>query len=238
MRISILSLFPEMYDGFLTTSIIKRAIDKSVVEVEVINFRDYSNDKHKHVDDTPYGGGQGMVIKCQPVVDAIEDIKGDNSVVVFMGPCGKTFNNEIAREMSKLDHLILLCGHYEGIDERIKEYIDFELSIGDYILTGGELASMVVSDAIIRLLAGSIKEESHLEESFENNLLEHNQYTKPFDFRGLKVPEVLLSGHHANIKKHRLTDSLIKTKTIRPDLFEKHLFTKEELAILKEIEND
>lgn len=235
MKITILTLFPEMFDGFVSTSIVSRAITSEVVEIAVVNIRDYTNDSHNHVDDTPYGGGSGMVMQCQPVIDCIKAVRTEGSIVVYMGPCGKTFNQSIAKEMSNIEHLIILCGHYEGIDERIKKYIDIEISIGDYILTGGELASMVVSDAVIRLLKGAIKEESHINESFENDLLEHPHYTKPEIYDGMKVPDVLVSGHHANIRKYRLKESLRKTYLNRKDLLEVKKLTKEEKIMLEQI---
>ena len=235
MKISILTLFPEMFEGFVNTSIISRSIKNDIVEIEVVNIRDYTVDAHNNVDDTPYGGGRGMVLQCQPVIDCIKDVRTKDSVVVYMGPCGKTFNQNMAKEMSKINHLVILCGHYEGIDERIKNYIDIEVSIGDYILTGGELASMVISDAIIRLLKGSIKEDSHINESFEDNLLEHPHYTKPEVYDGMSVPKVLLSGHHENIRKYRLKESLRKTYLNRLDMLEIKKLNKEEKLMLEQI---
>jgi len=173
MKISILTLFPSMFDEFINTSIIKRAIEKKKVEIEVIDIRDFSKLNNKQVDDTPYGGGAGMVMMIEPVVDAINSVKTDESKVYYLSPAGKKFKQEIAKELSKEKHIILLCGHYEGIDERINYYIDGKISIGDYILTGGEIPAMVVSDAVIRLIDGVIKEESFINESFENNLLDY-----------------------------------------------------------------
>lgn len=238
MKITILSLFPEMFNGFLTTSIIKKALDKHAVEIEIVNFRDYTLDRHNHVDDTPYGGGQGMVLSCQPIVDALKAVRTETSQIYLMAPAGQTLSQKKVRELSSCEHLILVCGHYEGFDERISHYVDGSLSIGDYVLTGGELASMVISDAVIRTLPGVIVEASHLDESFENELLEYPQYTKPVVYDGLEVPEVLLSGHHEKIRKWRLKQSLIRTMKHRPDLFEKHEFTKEELKMLEEIKKN
>lgn len=235
MKISILSLFPEMYDGFLKTSIIKRAIEKQLVEIEVVDFRQYTINKHNKIDDTVYGGGQGMLIMVQPVVDCLRSIKTDNSYVVLLGPIGETFTQKKAHELKNIDHLILICGHYEGIDDRIRHYIDAELSIGDYILTGGELASMVISDAIVRLKEDVILQDSHEDESFEKGLLEYPQYTRPYDFEGYCVPDVLISGHHENIRKWKLKQSLLLTKTKRPDLLNR-ILSDEERRILKEIE--
>ncbi|MBP3398985.1 MAG: tRNA (guanosine(37)-N1)-methyltransferase TrmD [Erysipelotrichaceae bacterium] len=238
MKITILSLFPEMFNGFLTTSIIKKALDKQAVEIEVVNFRDYTLDRHNHVDDTPYGGGQGMVLSCQPIVDALKAVKTENAKTYLMAPVGETLSQKKVRELAQHDHLILVCGHYEGFDERISNYVDGALSIGDYVLTGGELASMVISDAVIRTLPGVIVEASHLDESFENELLEYPQYTKPVNYEGFEVPEVLLSGHHENIRKWRLKQSLMRTLKYRPDLLEKHQFSKEELKIMEEIKKN
>ena len=235
MKITVLTLFPEMFEGFLNTSIIKRAIDKESVEIELVNFRDFTLDKHNHVDDTPCGGGQGMVIACQSVVDALESVKTENSYTIVMSPRGRTYNQKVAHEFSKHEHIIILCGHYEGFDERIMKYVDEEISIGDFILTGGELGAMVVSDSIIRLINGVIRNESHEDESFENGLLEYPQYTRPIDFRGDVVPEVLLSGHHENIRKWRLEKSLELTLEGRPDLLENRSFSEEERKILEKL---
>ena len=203
MKISILTLFPKMFDGFLTESIINRAIKKGVVEIEIIDFRKYSKKNNNQVDDTPYGGGAGMVLMCQPIFDAIQDKKTKDSVVAILTPEGKKYNQTIAKELTKIKHLILLCGHYEGFDERIKTICDMEISIGDYILTGGEIPAMAISDSIIRLLEGVINKESLESESFDTDLYDYPVYTKPYDFRGLLVPEVLLSGNHKKIEEWR-----------------------------------
>lgn len=236
MRITILSLFPEMFEGFLHTSIIHRALQKKQVEIEIVNFRDFTEDKHNKVDEYPYGGGQGMVLMCQPIVDAIQAYRTDDSTVILITPEGKTFQQPIAHELALKNHLIFVCGHYEGFDARIANYVDMELSLGDFILTGGEVAVMAMSDAIIRLLDGVIRESSHQDESFENQLLEYPQYTRPVDFKGDCVPEVLLSGHHENIRKWRLKESLRRTLKKRPDLLEKKELTKEEQRFLEDIQ--
>lgn len=235
MVIDILSLFPSMFEGFVSSSIIKRAIDKKNVEINIHDFRNFTHDKHRHVDDTPYGGGQGMVLMCQPVLDCLNSIKKDDSLVVLMCPTGKTFNQQMAYDLSHYHHIIIICGHYEGYDERIRDYVDLEVSIGDYVLTGGELGAMVLSDAIIRLIDGTINHLSHEDDSFASGLLEYPQYTRPLEYDGKKVPEVLTSGHHENIRKWRLYQSLKKTYEKRPDLLEGRNFTKEELKILDEI---
>ena len=218
MRIDILTLFPEMFDGFLNASIIKRARDNGNVDIRIHNFRDYSTDKHNRVDDYPYGGGAGMVLMCEPIFRAIEDIKTDESLVIMMSPSGKVFKQEVAIDLSKQKHLILLCGHYEGFDERIRTIVDMELSIGDYVLTGGEVPAMAVTDAVTRLIPGVITNESLDSESFNDGLLDYPNYTKPAEFRGMRVPEVLLSGHHENIKKYRDEERIKRTKEVRSDL--------------------
>ena len=218
MRIDILTLFPGMYDGFLSESIIKRAIEKNLVDIHIIDFRKYSKDPHHKVDDTPYGGGNGMVLTCQPIFDCIEAIKTDESLVIMMTPDGKPYKQEIAYQLSKKKHIILLCGHYEGFDERIRSIVDLEISIGDYILTGGELPSMVVADSIIRLVDHVIEEGSHINESFNNHLLDYPTYTKPREYKGMKVPEVLLSGDHKKIEEYRKKESFKRTQERRPDL--------------------
>ena len=221
MKIDILTLFPNMFDGFLSESIIKRAIENKKVEINVHNFRDYSTDPHNKVDDYGFGGGAGMVLMPQPIFDAVEALRKENSKVILMTPQGIPYKQEYAYSLAQEQHLIIICGHYEGFDERIRSIVDLELSIGDYVLTGGEIPSMVIMDSVIRLLSGVIEEESHLNDSFSNNLLDYPVYTKPVDFRGMKVPEVLLSGHHANIAKWRLEQSIKKTQERRPDLLEK-----------------
>ena len=220
MKIDILTLFPEMYNGFKEESIIKRAIDKGIVEVNIIDFRKYSNEPNNKVDDTPYGGGSGMVLMCDPIFRAIDDIKTDESKVIMLTPDGKTYNQSTAYDLSKEKHIILLCGHYEGFDERIRSIVDLEISIGDYILTGGELASMVVADSIIRLVDGVITKDSHLNDSFNDNLLDYETYTKPSEYRGMKVPDVLLSGDHKKIDEFRQNSRYNRTKDRRPDLLD------------------
>ena len=220
MRIDILTLFPKMFDGFITESIIKRAIEKGIVEINVHNFRDYSLDPHGNVDDTPYGGGAGMVLMCQPIFDCIKSIKTSDSIVIMLTPEGKVYNQKLAYELSAKKHLILLCGHYEGFDERIKSICDMFISVGDFILTGGEIPSMLIADSIIRLLPGVIDSSSLESESFNNNLLDYPTYTKPSVYEGMEVPRVLLSGDHKKIAEYRLNEQLKKTKELRPDLLE------------------
>lgn len=236
MKIDILSLFPEMFEGFLHTSIIKRAIEKGVVEIHVHDFREFAHDRHKSVDDTPYGGGQGMVLMCQPLLDCLKTVVDKDALVILMSPQGQTFSQKMAVDLTNEKHLIIICGHYEGFDERIRDYVDMEISIGDYVLTGGELSSMVITDAVTRLLHGAIREASHEDDSFSDGLLEYPQYTKPAEYDGAKVPEVLLSGHHENIRKWRLKQSLKRTYLRRPDLLRDRAFTKEEAKLMEGIQ--
>ena len=221
MKIDILTLFPKMFEGILEESIIKRAIEKGIVEINIIDFREFSHLSNHQVDDTPYGGGSGMVLRCEPLVEAIESVKTMDSKVLLMCPQGVPYKEKKAVELSKEKHLIFVCGHYEGYDERIRNFVDEEISIGDYVLTGGEIPAMAVMDSVIRLLPGVIKEDSYLEDSFMNNRLDYPTYTKPATFRGLTVPEVLLSGDHARIKQWREEQALENTKKRRKDLLEK-----------------
>lgn len=238
MRFDILTLFPEMFTGPLTTSIIGRARDRGLLTVELWNIRDYALDKHKIVDDTPYGGGAGMVLKPDVLVRAIEAVRGEsNAPVVYLSPQGQVFNQQLAAELAKQPRLILLSGHYEEIDERVRQnWVDWELSIGDYVLTGGELPAMVVVDAVARLLPGVLGDDSSAqEESFQDGLLDYPHYTRPFSFRGLEVPQVLLSGHHEKIRRFRLKESLRRTLLRRPDLLQKKELSAEECKILIEL---
>lgn len=235
MRIDILTLFPEVFD-FFNHSILGKAQEKELLEINAVNIRDYSLNKHKKVDDYPYGGGAGMVMAPQPTIDAIKAVKKNNSgKVIFLGPRGKTFNQEEGKRLAKEENLIFLCGHYEGIDERIYSYIDEEISLGDFVLTGGESAAIPIIDAIVRLVPGILKnEESYKDDSFYNGLLEYPQYTRPIDYEGDKVPDVLISGHHENIRKWRRLQSLLITKERRKDLFDEVELTKEDKKLLKE----
>ena len=218
MKITILSLFPKMFEGFTTESIIKRAIDNQKVEIEIINFRDYSSLPNKMVDDTPYGGGAGMVLRCEPIYKAIDELKQDDSYIVILSPEGKTYNQTTAKRLAKIKHLIIICGHYEGFDERIKKLANEIISIGDFILTGGEIPAMVICDSIIRLLDGVINKDSLESESFNDNLLDYPVYTKPEIFRKMKVPDILLSGNHQKIAEYRQNERIRVTKENRKDL--------------------
>lgn len=221
MKIDILTLFPGMFDGFLKESIIGRAIKNNIVEINIYNFRNYSNDPHKKVDDYGYGGGAGMVLMPQPIYDCLMSIKDKDSYVIMMTPQGHKYNQKKAYEFSKKKHIIILCGHYEGFDERIRSFCDEEVSIGDFILTGGEIASQVIVDSVVRLLDGVITCESLKDESFNNNLLDYPVYTKPVSFNGMEVPQILLSGNHELINKWRYDKSIERTRIRRQDLLEK-----------------
>lgn len=219
MKIIVLTLFPEFIKPILDFSIIKNAIKKSKVEIEIINFRNFSNDKNKRVDDYQYGGGPGMVLKLEPIVNALKNI--DKGYKILLTPQAKVLDQEKLYSLAKKTHIILLCGHYEGFDERIINYIDEEISIGDYVLSNGEISALVLIDGIIRLVDGVIKKDSHLEESFKSNLLDYPVYTKPINYDGYSVPDVLLSGNHKLIDDYRMKEKILKTKTKRPDLYKK-----------------
>lgn len=243
MKIDVLSLFPEMFTGVFNHSILKRAQDNGAVTYQVTNFRDYSKNKHKNVDDYPYGGGAGMVLTPQPVFDAVSSLKEGSLKpprVILLCPQGERFTQAKAEEFAKEEHLIFVCGHYEGYDERIREnLITDEISIGDFVLTGGELASMVVIDSVTRLLPGVLgNETSAPKDSFSSGMLEHPHYTRPATFEGHSVPDVLLSGNHAAINKWRLKESLRRTWTRRPDLLESKELSKEEQKLLNEIKEE
>ncbi|MBE6563419.1 MAG: tRNA (guanosine(37)-N1)-methyltransferase TrmD [Ruminococcaceae bacterium] len=229
MRVDIMTLFPDLVETVLSESIIGRARSAGLIDIRTYNIRDYSEDKHRRVDDTPYGGGKGMLMAAPPIYNCFSAVKADGAVegektkVLYMSPRGKTFNQQMAREFSEFDRIIILCGHYEGVDQRIiDEIIDEELSIGDYVLTGGEIPACIVTDAVCRLIPGVLADAECFEkESFEDGLLEYPQYTRPFEFHGAKVPDVLISGHHANIEKWRHEKAVEITKKNRPDMAEK-----------------
>ncbi len=243
MRIDILTLFPEMCSGVYSQSIIGRAINKNIIEVYSHNIRDYTLNKHKNVDDTPYGGGMGMLMMAQPIYDCFREVTKDFSSkphVVYMSPQGKVLTQQKAVELSKLDNLVILCGHYEGVDERVlEEIVDEEISIGDYVLTGGELPALVLIDCVSRMIEGVLpNEEAYSGESIYNGLLEHPQYTKPYTWNGKNVPDVLISGHHANIEKWKREQSLKRTLEKRPELLETANLTKDDIKMLDKLKND
>lgn len=238
MKITILTLFKDMYDGFLNTSIIKRILENNIAEVKIVDIRDYSTDKHHHVDDTPYGGGPGMLMKVDVVNKALQLNKSKNSHVLLTSPKAKPLTQNDLQRFSKMEDIVIVCGHYEGIDARFEKYCDEKVSIGDYILTGGELASMVITDGILRLLDNSITSASLKEESFNNGLLEYPQYTRPYDFYGDKVPDVLTNGNFKEINLFNLKNSLKETIMYRPDLLKDRKFSDLELELLQEIKDE
>ncbi|MCZ8465803.1 tRNA (guanosine(37)-N1)-methyltransferase TrmD [Streptococcus uberis] len=237
MKIDILTLFPEMFAP-LESSIVGKAVEKGLLDIRYHNFRDNA-EKARHVDDEPYGGGQGMLLRAQPIYDTIDKIDANNPRVILLDPAGKTFNQSYAEELAQEDELIFICGHYEGYDERIKQLVTDEISLGDFVLTGGELAAMTMVDATVRLIPNVIgKEASHQDDSFSSGLLEYPQYTRPYDFRGMTVPDVLMSGHHENIRRWRLEESLRKTYLRRPDLLENYPLNQEESDLLAKIKEE
>ena len=238
MKITVLTLFKEMYEGFLNTSIIKRIIDSGIAEVKLVDIREYSKEKHHNVDDTPYGGMAGMLMRVDIVRDAIDDNKGPNSKVLLTSPKAKPLTQADLEKLKDLDDIVIVCGHYEGIDARIEKYVDENVSIGDYILTGGELPSMVLIDGILRLLEDSISKESLKEESYTDGLLEYDQYTRPFEYDGEEVPFVLTNGNHKEIQRFNLKSSLKNTLLYRKDLLDKKKLTKEEKELLEEIKQE
>lgn len=239
MIIDIITIFPEMFEGIIKSSIIKRTIEKELITINVHDFRNYTTNKHKKVDDTIYGGGAGMLIQCQPIIDNLKSIEGyEKAHKIITSAQGNTFNQQKAKELSKLDHIIIICGHYEGIDNRVLNYVDEEISIGDYILTGGEIPALAIIDSVIRLIPNAITDMSIEDESFEMGLLEYPQYTKPYEYDGYKVPDVLISGNHEEIRKYRKFESIKKTYFKRPDLLENNGLDKEGLLFLDNIKNN
>lgn len=236
--IYILTLFPNMFDGFLSNSIVQRAIAKKIISIKIINIRDYTLDKYHRVDTPPIGGGAGLIMKCQPIIDALFSIPNKSDChTILLSPRGMTFKQQNAQNLARLNKdLIIICGHYEGIDERVNKYVDELISIGDYILTGGEIGAMAISDSIIRLIDGAIASESIKEESFNDSVLEYPQYTEPYDYKGDKVPDILYSGNHQAIAKFRRKQSLYLTRKYRPDLFEKLVLNKQDIKLLEELD--
>ncbi|PLT34232.1 tRNA (guanosine(37)-N1)-methyltransferase TrmD [Bacillus sp. V5-8f] len=243
MKIDVLSIFPEMFENVLGSSILKKAAEKGAVTYNVTNFRDFADNKHGTVDDYPYGGGAGMVLKPQPIFDAVAHLSEgavNKPRVILLCPTGERYNQQKAEQLSQEDHLIFICGHYEGYDERIREHlVTDEISLGDYVLTGGELGAMVIIDSVVRLLPGVLgNEESPVLDSYSSGLLEHPHYTRPADFRGMKVPDTLLSGNHKNIEVWRMKESLRRTWNRRPDLLESYTLSETEKKLLEELKKE
>ena len=238
LTIKILTLFPEFFDSFLSNSIIKRSISKGAIEFEIINIRDYSTDKNHRIDDRPAGGGAGLIMRMQPLVDCLKANSNEGSHKILLSPLGKRYNQEKAVELSQKQEIILVCGHYEGVDSRFNSYVDELISVGDYILTGGEIGAMIISDSVTRLLKGAITEASIEEESFTDGLLEYPQYTLPFEYDGKKIPDILFSGNHKAIEIFRKRESLRLTKIYRPDLLEKYHLSEDEQKRVHELENN
>ena len=236
MRFDVLTLFPEMIEGMIKDSILKRAIEKGIIEVNIINFRDFSTNKHHTVDDYAYGGGAGMLISVEPIHKALMSIENiENAKVVLTSPSGNVWTQKKAYEYSNNEHIVIICGHYEGIDNRILKYVDEEISIGDYVLTGGEIPALTIVDAVSRLVKGVISDDSTVQESFMSGLLEYPQYTRPASYDGHDVPEILLSGHHANIEKWKHFEAIKKTFKMRPELLDKIALTAEDYAYIEEL---
>ena len=227
-------MFPEVFQGFLQFPMIRRCIDKGIASIEVTDIKDYADGSFRHIDESPYGGGAGMILRCEPVVRAIRAVRRENSIVIAMAPIGTVFTQKDAMELKDAEDIVLLAGHYEGFDARIYEYCDRIISMGDFILSSGELPCMALIDSVIRLKEGIIRSESTEDESFMNGLLEYPQYTRPYDFEGKKVPDVLLGGNHEKIRKYRRMQSLLLTKKNRPDLFEKAELSEAEKALFEE----
>lgn len=238
MKIKIMTLFPSFYDEFLKSSIIGRAISKGTVEIEIINIRDYSLDKNHRVDDHPIGGGAGLIMRMEPLMDCLRANTSEHTHKILMGPKGTAFTQKDAIRLSKMDEICLICGHYEGVDSRFEDYVDEQLSIGDFILTGGEIPAMAIADSIIRLLKGSISDDSTKEESFDNSLLEYPQYTYPLEYEGKKIPEILFCGNHKVIEDYRRKEALKLTMERRKDLLENFTYTKKDYEMIKEIKEN
>ncbi len=239
IRFDVLTLFPEIISGMISSSILKRAIEKGLIEINIIDFREYAGNKHSTVDDYAYGGGAGMLIRVDPIYRALNTIDGiDKAHKILTSPSGNVWSQKKAEDLSKLNHIVIVCGHYEGIDARVLNYIDEEVSIGDYVLTGGEIPAGVIIDSVSRLVSGVIADDSTVNESFSMGLLEYPQYTRPQEFDGYKVPDILLSGHHANIKKWQRYEALKKTYKVRPELLDQIELSKDDLKMLEEIKNE
>ncbi len=238
MRITVLTLFPAFFDSLKAAPVVHRAAEKGLLELNIVDLRDYSPGSFRHLDDSPFGGGPGMIMRCQPILDALDAVSLPDSHTVLLSPKGTVYTQSKARELAKTQDIVLICGHYEGVDARVENHVDEQLSIGDYVLTGGEIAATVVIDSVTRLLKGALRDTATTEESHENGLLEYPQYTQPADFRGEKVPPVLLSGNDRKIADWRRTQSLLQTRENRPDLFAKYPLSEYEKQLLKKADGD
>lgn len=234
MKITILTMFPSLFESFLLSPVLKRTIDRGYINLDIVDIKDYANGSFRHIDDSPCGGGPGMILKVDVVMRALESVKNSSSHTVLLSPKGKTLDQKKVRELSQMENLVFICGHYEGVDARVEKHVDELLSIGDYITTGGEVAVMVIIDAISRLQKGIIREGATEDESHENGLLEYPQYTKPIDYNGDKVPEILLSGNHGAIERYRHREALLLTKELRPDMFARYNLSEEERQLIEE----
>lgn len=233
MKISILTAFPEFFDSFLRSPVIKRAVDKKICEIDITDIKDFAHGSFRHIDDSPFGGGPGMIMRCQPIADALRSVRPENSYKILLSPKGKRYDQHHARELCKMEHIVLICGHYEGVDARVETIADEQLSLGDYVMTGGEIAAEAVTDSVVRLLDGVLRDSSTVEESHENGLLEYPQYTQPRVFEGKAVPDVLLSGNHQKIEEWRLLQSLLLTRELRPDMSERYKLSDREKKLLE-----
>ena len=236
MKISVLTIFPQFFEDFLESPIIKRACNKGVAEIEIVDIRNFAGGSFRHIDDSPFGGGVGMIMRCAPILDAVESVKTDKSHTVLFTPKGKKYNQQKARDYASMEHIILICGHYEGVDARVENHVDEQISVGDYVLTGGEIPAMLVCDSVVRLLDGVLRDGAAQDETHENGLLEYPQYTRPADYNGECVPEVLLSGHQKRIDEWRKQQSLFLTRKYRPDMFEKYELTKRDKELLAQMD--
>ncbi|MBQ0072324.1 MAG: tRNA (guanosine(37)-N1)-methyltransferase TrmD [Spirochaetales bacterium] len=238
MRISVLSIFPEMFESHKASPVLKRAMEKGIVAFDKVDVKEFAGGSFRHFDDSPCGGGPGMIMRITPVMKALDSVRTEKMHTILLSPKGKTYNQKRARELAEMEHICLICGHYEGVDARVEDHVDEQISIGDFILTGGEFAASVIVDSIIRLLPGALRDSATVDESYENGLLEYPQYTKPTDYNGEKVPEILLSGNHGAIDKWRKVQSLVLTRKHRPDLFAAYTMSEEEKKWLDEYDRE
>ena len=236
MKISVLTIFPESFESFLATPVVRRAVDKGLAEIDIVDIREYAGGSFRHIDDSPYGGGPGMVMRCQPILEALAAVSSEKSHTVMLSPKGQRYDQKCAHRFADMEHIVLLCGHYEGIDARVEPYFDQQISLGDYILTGGELTAQVIVDSVVRLLKGALRDTATTDESHENGLLEYPQYTQPAVYNGVAVPQVLLSGNHKAIEDWRRTQALLATRQNRPDLFDAYSLSEYEKELLEKAE--